>query len=208
MGIAGCDWRILSHSLQVRPPSQSLTQCKLQDIRFLYSFQENLESVGVRDQVRFVEVSTTAVTRAMVKSVSTRCPISKNEAIRLNAVVRAAKSWPNSNPPMSDVISLKLYRDWTGPWLVCVRILPYCCIITSWSSEPYSSARAGCCASKSSIVGIGLWRFASGGSEWGAWRLFFLSSQFCLRTVRTLTNLAQVFPNVTFVRYTNRTIRE
>ena len=45
----------------------SLTQCPLKDIRFLYSFQENLESVGVRDQARFVEVSTTAVTRAMVK---------------------------------------------------------------------------------------------------------------------------------------------
>ena len=59
----------------------SLTQCPLKDIRFLYSFQENLESVGVRDQARFVEVSSTAVTRAMVKSLSTRCPISKNEAI-------------------------------------------------------------------------------------------------------------------------------
>ena len=58
----------------------SLTQCPLKDIRFLYSFQENLESVGVRDQARFVEVSTTAVTRAVIKLVSTRCPISKNEA--------------------------------------------------------------------------------------------------------------------------------
>ena len=52
------------------------------DIRFIYSFQEILESVGVRDQARFVEVSTTAVTRAMIIFVSTRCPISKNEAIR------------------------------------------------------------------------------------------------------------------------------
>ena len=60
----------------------SLTKCPLKDIRFLYSFQEILESVGVRDQARFVEVSTTAVTRAMILSVSTRCPISKNEAIR------------------------------------------------------------------------------------------------------------------------------
>ena len=60
----------------------SLTQCPLKYIRFLYSFQEILESFGVRDQARFVEVSTTAVTRAMIISVSTRCPISKNEAIR------------------------------------------------------------------------------------------------------------------------------
>ena len=60
----------------------SLTQCPLKDIRFIYSFQEILESVGVRDQARFVEVSTTAVTGAMIISVSTRCSISKNEAIR------------------------------------------------------------------------------------------------------------------------------
>ena len=60
----------------------SLIQCPLKDIRFIYSFQEILESVGVRDQARFVEVSTTAVTRAMLIFVSTRCPISKNEAIR------------------------------------------------------------------------------------------------------------------------------
>ena len=60
----------------------SLTQCPLKDIRFLYSFQENLESFGVRDRARFVEVSTTAVTRAMLISVSTRCSISKNKAIR------------------------------------------------------------------------------------------------------------------------------
>ena len=60
----------------------SLIQCPLKDIRFIYSFQEILESVGVRDQARFVEVSTTAVTRAMIIFVSTRCPISKNEAIR------------------------------------------------------------------------------------------------------------------------------
>ena len=60
----------------------SLIQCPLKDIRFICSFQEILESVGVRDQARFVEVSTTAVTRAMIIFVSTRCPISKNEAIR------------------------------------------------------------------------------------------------------------------------------
>ena len=60
----------------------SLTQCPLKDIRFLYSFQENLESFGVRDQARFVEVYTTAVTRAMIISVSIRCSISENKAIR------------------------------------------------------------------------------------------------------------------------------
>ena len=60
----------------------SLIQCPVKDIRFIYSFQEILESVGVRDQARFVEISTTAVTRAMIIFVSTRCPISKNEAIR------------------------------------------------------------------------------------------------------------------------------
>ena len=58
----------------------SLTQSPLQDIRILYPFQEILESVS--DHARFVEVSTTAVTRAVIISVSTRCPISKNEAIR------------------------------------------------------------------------------------------------------------------------------
>ena len=57
----------------------SLTQCPLKDIRFLYSFQEVLESVGIRDQTRFVEVSTAAVTRAMIISVSIRCSISKNK---------------------------------------------------------------------------------------------------------------------------------
>ena len=41
-----------------------------------------VESFGVRDQARFVEVSTTAVTRAMIISVSIRCSISKNRAIR------------------------------------------------------------------------------------------------------------------------------
>ena len=60
----------------------SLTQCPIKDIRFLYSFQENLESFGVRDQARFVELSTTAVTRAMIISLSIRCTISKNKAIR------------------------------------------------------------------------------------------------------------------------------
>ena len=51
----------------------SLSQSPLQDVRFLYPFQEILESVSVRDHARFVEVSTTAVTRAMVISISTRC---------------------------------------------------------------------------------------------------------------------------------------
>ena len=60
----------------------SLTQRPLKDIRFLYSFQENLESVGIRDQARFAEVSTTAVTRAVVKSVSVRYLIAQDEAIR------------------------------------------------------------------------------------------------------------------------------
>ena len=60
----------------------SLTQCPLKDIRFLYSFQENLERFCVRDQARFVEVSTTAVTRAMIISVSIRRSASKNKAIR------------------------------------------------------------------------------------------------------------------------------
>ena len=41
----------------------TLTQCPLKDIRFLYSLQEIIESVGVRDQARFAEVSTTTVTR-------------------------------------------------------------------------------------------------------------------------------------------------
>ena len=49
----------------------SLTQCPLKDTRFLYSFQEVLECVGIRDQTRFVEVSTAAVTRAVIISVST-----------------------------------------------------------------------------------------------------------------------------------------
>ena len=71
----------------------SLTQCPLQDIRFLYPFQEILESVSVRDHARFVEVSTTAVTRAMVISVSTRCPISKNEAIRNVTPSNVSTGW-------------------------------------------------------------------------------------------------------------------
>ena len=74
-------------------------------------FQEILESFGVRDQARFVEVSTTAVTRAMIISVSTRCPISKNEAIRNVNFKRRRLSCENMtkfNPPMSDVISLML----------------------------------------------------------------------------------------------------
>ena len=58
----------------------SLTQCPRKHIRFLYSFQENLESFGLRDQARFVEVSTTTVARAMIKSVSTRYLIAQVEA--------------------------------------------------------------------------------------------------------------------------------
>ena len=87
----------------------SLTQCPLKDIRFLYSFQEILESFGVRDQARFVEVSTTAVTRAMIISVSTRCPISKNEAIRNVNFKRRRLSCENMTKfQPSDVISLML----------------------------------------------------------------------------------------------------
>ena len=44
----------------------TLPQCPLKDIRFLYSFQEILESFGVRDQARFVEASTTTVSRTMI----------------------------------------------------------------------------------------------------------------------------------------------
>ena len=59
----------------------SLAHGPLKYIRFLYSFQENLESVGVRDQTRFVEVSTTAVTRAVITLVSVRYVIPEDEAI-------------------------------------------------------------------------------------------------------------------------------
>ena len=40
------------------------------------------DCVNVRDQARFVEVSTTAVARATLKSVSTRYLIAQDEAIR------------------------------------------------------------------------------------------------------------------------------
>ena len=45
--------RRLSYSLQFRPPQSEfgrLIQCPLKDIWFICSFQEILESVGVRDQ--------------------------------------------------------------------------------------------------------------------------------------------------------------
>ena len=68
------------------------------DIRFLYSFQENLESVGGCDQVRFVEVSTTAVTRAMVKSVSTRYLIAQDKTIRkINFKAGVWSAWLTNN---------------------------------------------------------------------------------------------------------------
>ena len=62
----------------------SLTHCPIEQVRLLDLFQEFLESFGVRDQARFIEpieVSTTAVTRAMVKSVSSRLLISQDETI-------------------------------------------------------------------------------------------------------------------------------
>ena len=40
-----------------------------------------LECFGIRDLARFIEVSTTAVTRAMVKSVSSRLLITQDETI-------------------------------------------------------------------------------------------------------------------------------
>ena len=59
----------------------SLTHCPIEQVRLLDLFQEFLESFGVRDQVRFIEVSTTAVTRAMVKSVSSSLLITQDETI-------------------------------------------------------------------------------------------------------------------------------
>ena len=50
----------------------SLTHRPIEQVRLLDSFQEILEGFSVCDQARFIEVSTTAVTRAMVKSVSSR----------------------------------------------------------------------------------------------------------------------------------------
>ncbi len=133
-----------------------MTQCPLQDIRFLYSFQERLESFGVRDQARFVEGSTTAVTRAVVKAVSSRYIIAQDEAIR-KIIFKSrglicenmAKVQPSDvRSHQSEVVSS---LDWS---VIRVRILPQYCIITSYSSEPYSSTRGG--ASKSSIGGIGV----------------------------------------------------
>ena len=79
-----CLHKYVNNSIYVFEPKfkKSRPMFSLKDIRFIYSFRKILESVGVRDQARFVEVSTTSVTRAMIISVSTRCQISKNEAIR------------------------------------------------------------------------------------------------------------------------------
>ena len=59
----------------------SFTHRPIEQVRLLDLFQEFLESFGVRDQARFIEVSTTAVTRAMVKSVSSRLLITQDETI-------------------------------------------------------------------------------------------------------------------------------
>ena len=59
----------------------SLTHRPIEQVRLLDSFQKFLESFGIRDQTRFIEVSTTAVTRAMVKSVSSRLLITQDETI-------------------------------------------------------------------------------------------------------------------------------
>ena len=59
----------------------SLTHRPIEQVRLLDSFQEFLESFGVRDQARFIEVSTTAITRAMVKSVLSRLLITQDETI-------------------------------------------------------------------------------------------------------------------------------
>ena len=59
----------------------SLTHRPIEQVRLLDSFQKCLESFGIRDQTRFIEVSTTAVTRVMVKSVSSRLLITQDETI-------------------------------------------------------------------------------------------------------------------------------
>ena len=59
----------------------SLTHRPIEQVRLLDLFQEFLESFGIRDQARFIEVSTTAVTRAMVKSVSSRLLFTQDETI-------------------------------------------------------------------------------------------------------------------------------
>ena len=59
----------------------SLTHRPIEQVRLLDLFQEFLVSFGVRDQARLIEVSTTAVTRAMVKSVSSRLLVTQDETI-------------------------------------------------------------------------------------------------------------------------------
>ena len=59
----------------------SLTHRPIEQVRLLDLFLEFIESFGVRDQARFIDVSTTAVTRAMVKSVSSRLLITQDETI-------------------------------------------------------------------------------------------------------------------------------
>ena len=59
----------------------SLTHRPIEQVRLLDLFQEFLESFGVRDQARFIDVSTTAVTRAMVKFVSSGLLITQDETI-------------------------------------------------------------------------------------------------------------------------------
>ena len=59
----------------------SLTHRPIEQVRLLDSFQEFLECFGILDQARFIEVSTTAVTRAMVKAVSSRLLITQDETI-------------------------------------------------------------------------------------------------------------------------------
>ena len=58
-----------------------LTHRPIEQVRLLDLFQEFLERFGVSDQARFIEVSTTAVTRAMVKSESSRLLITQDETI-------------------------------------------------------------------------------------------------------------------------------
>ena len=59
----------------------SLTHRLIEQVRLLDSFQESLDSIDVSDQARFIEVSATAVTRAMIKSVSSRLIITQDETI-------------------------------------------------------------------------------------------------------------------------------
>ena len=59
----------------------SLTHRPIEQVRLLDLFQEFLESFGISDQNRFIEVSTTAVARAMVISVSSHLLITQDEII-------------------------------------------------------------------------------------------------------------------------------